>query len=160
MLLGQTHCIPVLQSISMCAVTPSDVFLIRAAVIKQVEFDEFHTLVFEIEECPVDATPIRAQVASLMARTWGLTPGIASGPVALPVDPRSVAPCHCFVSSSAAGRILLDFAKKALRAFLSHPTKAPEHICRTAPQVCGGGAAASSEEQQHTYQHRPHFSPH
>src|SRR5215813_6824273 len=59
MLFGQPHLIPNLQGGSIKAVAPLNIAFIRAAIVEEIEFDQFHALVLEIEQRAVDTTAIR-----------------------------------------------------------------------------------------------------
>src|SRR5262249_14147280 len=58
MAVRQPHFVPNLQGGSIKAVAPLNIAFIRAAVVEEVEFDQFHALVLEIEQRTVDATAI------------------------------------------------------------------------------------------------------
>src|SRR5262249_19301892 len=87
MLFGQPNLIPNLQGGSVKAVAPLNIVSIRAAIVEEVEFDQFHTLVLEIEQRAVDAAAIGTQVSKLEEGFGCLAIDVTRCPIVLPVDP-------------------------------------------------------------------------
>src|SRR5439155_25451916 len=61
----EPHRRPDLQRHAALSVSAVDVVTIRPAVVEQVELEQLHTLVFEVEQGAVDATTVRSEMADV-----------------------------------------------------------------------------------------------
>jgi hypothetical protein len=150
-----------------CAPAAGDVLLERP-VVEQVELDQFHPLVFEIDQRAVNADlaiqNAKAGVASLRLRTE-----ISGAPVIRPVDSGSCTLRQRPGPAPAARMRLAHLAEKTIGALLSERKRsAPERIetGREDGQIVVLGASRSARDEDrrrdeccdHARWRLPHFS--
>ena len=115
MIRRQAHFLPGLQRRSVGGPAAAGGVLLERLVVEQVEPDQLHALIFEIDQRAIDAALVAVQNVRADFAPIGLGTEIAGGPITRPVHPGCAPLRDRLVAAPAQRMVLADLAEKAIR---------------------------------------------
>ena len=160
----QPHLLPGLEDRAIGRSSVAGRVLLEGLVVEQVEPDQLHALVFEIDQRAVDPALVPVQDVTAGFEPIGAGAGIARRPIVRPVDPGCFQLCDGLFAAPAKRMALADLAEEAFGSIRRELTQPVEGQFRAGENdrevVLGEGGGRGKAEGDDTAGDADHWPSH